>query len=185
MRVIIAGIVGGIVLFFWGAVAHMFLPTGDMGIKSMPNDAAVMSALKSNISEPGMYFYPGMENHHHASEAEQAAFDAKYKSGPHGLLIYYPIGTELMPPSMLLTELASNILGALLVAFVMSLMSAGFILRVLASGLIGVVAWLSVDASYWNWYGFPTDYFLAQIVDQGAGWLIAGVPIAFLVKGRG
>ena len=184
MRIIIAGIAGGIVLFCWGAFSHMVLPIGDIGVKSMPNDAAVMSALKTNISEPGLYFYPGMEGGHKATEAERAAFEAKYKSGPHGILVFYPSGTEVMPPSMLITELVSNILACIFAAFVISLTAAGFLARIIATGLFGLVSWLSVDASYWNWYGFPTDYFFAQVGDQFVGWLLAGIPVAIFVKGR-
>ena len=33
MRIYIAGLIGGIVLFVWGAVSHMVLPVGEMGIQ--------------------------------------------------------------------------------------------------------------------------------------------------------
>ena len=32
MRILIAGIIGGLVMFVWGAVAHMMLPIGEMGM---------------------------------------------------------------------------------------------------------------------------------------------------------
>ena len=184
MRIILAGIAGGIVLFMWGAFSHMVLPLGEAGIKSLPNEAAVMAAMKSNITEPGLYFYPGMPGGHSANEAEQAAFEAKYKAGPHGILVYHPTGGEIMPPSMLLTELLSNILAAIAAAFVISVMVSTFLGRVIAAGVFGLVAWLSVDVSYWNWYGFPTDYIAAQMGDQVIGWLLAGLAIAAIVKGR-
>lgn len=185
MRVIIAGIVGGLILFFWGAFSHMVLPLGEVGIKSMPNEAPVMAAMKSNIPEPGLYFYPGIEGGHSSNEAEQAAWTEKYKAGPNGILVYHPTGGDPMPPSMLITELVSNILASLVAAFVLSMTTWSFFGRVLGSALFGLVAWLSVDASYWNWYGFPTNYFLAQGVDQFVGWLFAGVGLAIFVKGRG
>jgi len=56
MRIILAGIAGGVVLFIWGAFSHMVLPFGEIGIKSMPNEAPVMAAMRSNITEPGLYF---------------------------------------------------------------------------------------------------------------------------------
>lgn len=184
MRVILAGIVGGFLLFFWGAFSHMVLPIGEIGVKSMPNEAPVMAAMKSNIPEPGLYFYPGLEGGHSANEAEQAAWTEKYKAGPNGILIYHPTGGDPMPPSMLLTELLSNILACIAAAFVISMTAWTFLGRILAAGIFGLVAWLSVDASYWNWYGFPTDYFFAQAGDQVIGWLLAGVGIASIVKGR-
>ncbi len=37
-KVLVGGVVGGIVLFVWGAVSHMVLPLGGVGIKEMPNE---------------------------------------------------------------------------------------------------------------------------------------------------
>ena len=34
-RILIGGLVGGIVLFFWGFVSHMLLPIGEMGLQSL------------------------------------------------------------------------------------------------------------------------------------------------------
>jgi hypothetical protein len=64
------------------------------------------------------------------------------------------------------------------------MMATGFIGRIVASGMFGLVSWLSIEVSYWNWYGFPTDYTLAQAADQVVGWLVAGVAIAIFVKRR-
>ncbi len=182
MRVIIAGIAGGIVLFMWGAFSHTVLPLGEVGMKIIPNESPVLAAMKSNISEPGMYFFPGLAGGSSANEADQAAWDAKYKSGPHGILIYHPSGSEPMPPSMLITELVSNVLACLAAALVISWLICSFWGRVAGAGLIGLISWLSVDVPYWNWYGFPTTYIAAQAVDQIVGWLLAGLVIAWIVK---
>ena len=184
MRIILAGIAGGLLLFFWGAFSHTVLPLGEVGVDAIQNEDAVMSAMRANIKEPGLYFYPGIGAAHSADPAEQAAWEAKYKAGPHGILIYHPTGGEVMPASMLVTELISNILACMLAAFVISMTVSSFGGRLIASALFGLVAWLSVDISYWNWYGFPTDYVMAQAADQLVGWFLAGIPIAFLVKGR-
>ena len=36
MRLLLAGIVGGIVVFIWGAITHVVLPLGEMGIQNLP-----------------------------------------------------------------------------------------------------------------------------------------------------
>jgi hypothetical protein len=184
MRIILAAIVGGIIMFCWGAFSHMVLPIGEMGIKSMPNEAPVMSAMKSGIQEPGLYFFPGLEGGHNASEAAQAAWLEKYKAGPHGILVYHPTGDEPMNMRYMGVELLSNTIAAFFVAFVLSMTAAGFVGRVIGSTLFGLVSWLSIEVSYWNWYGFPTDYLAAQAIDQVAGWFLAGIGIALFVKGR-
>ena len=184
MRIILAGIAGGIAMFLWSFVSHTVLPLGEVGVKMLPNEPAVMSAMKANISEPGFYFYPGMDMAHDVSSEEQAAWAERYKAGPRGILIYPPTGAEPMGPGMLLTELASNILACIAAALAISWLVCNFWGRVAAAGLIGLAAWLSIDVSLWNWYGFPTSYMLAQGVDQVVGWLAAGLAIALIVKGR-
>ena len=54
--------------------------------------------------------------------------------------------------------------------------------RVGVVALLGLVAWLSIEVSYWNGYGFPTAYELAQLVDQVGGFACAGCVLAKLVR---
>jgi hypothetical protein len=42
IRIILAAIVGGVVVFIWGAVAHMILPIGDMGIRMLPAEQTLL-----------------------------------------------------------------------------------------------------------------------------------------------
>lgn len=184
MRIIIAGVLGGLAMFIWSAFSHMVLPLGEVGFRQMPNEAAVVSTLKPNLNESGIYFYPGMDMQN-ATDAEQAAWAEKYKAGPRGMLIHHPTGAEPMGPGMLGTELLSNILACLAAALVISWLICFFWGRVAAAGLIGLAAWLSIDVSLWNWYGFPTNYMLAQGVDQVIGWLSAGLMIALVLRDKG
>ena len=41
MRLLLAGIVGGIVVFIWGAITHVVLPLGEMGIQNLPNEEGI------------------------------------------------------------------------------------------------------------------------------------------------
>ena len=36
--------------------------------------------------------------------------------------------------------------------------------------------------SYWNWYGFPTEFEIAEAVDQVVGWFLGGLVLAALVR---
>ena len=51
MRILLAGIVGGIVMFIWTSIAHMALPLREAGINEIPNDSAVLSAMQSSIGD--------------------------------------------------------------------------------------------------------------------------------------
>ena len=60
MKILLTGILGGIVMFIWTSVAHMALPLGEAGIREIPNESAVLSAMQSNIGDQtGLYIFPG------------------------------------------------------------------------------------------------------------------------------
>jgi hypothetical protein len=182
MRILLAGVLGGIVVFIWGAITHVVLPLGEMGIQNLPNEEAIVEELKAGIPEPGLYFFPGMDTSRELTVEEQQAWEAKYTAGPTGILVYHPAGTQPLSPKLLLTELVADIAAALLAAFILAQTVGSFALRVLLVGLMGIVAWFSISVSYWNWYGFPTAFIMAEGIDQFVGWLLAGSPMAAVVK---
>jgi len=72
-----------------------------------PKEDAVLAALKSNVREPGLYFFPGMDMTKKPTDAEDAAWTAKYKTG-HGLILFHPSGGEPMEPKQLVVEFVST-----------------------------------------------------------------------------
>ena len=51
MRILLAGVLGGIAMFVWTSIAHMALPLGEAGINEIPNESVVLSAMQSSIGE--------------------------------------------------------------------------------------------------------------------------------------
>ncbi len=163
----------------------MALPIGEMGVGSIPNEDAVLSAMKKSITEHRMYLFPGMPEGE-MSAADQEAWAAKYEAGPRGVVIYDPTpGVPAMSGRMLGTEFASNAAAALLAAIILSFVRAPYMMRVLVVMSMGIFAWLSVDVSWWNWYRVPTDAAIGALLDQGPGWLFAGLAIAAIAKPGG
>jgi hypothetical protein len=61
MKILLTGVLGGIVMFIWTSIAHMALPLGEAGIREIPNESAVLSAMQSNIGEQtGLYIFPAL-----------------------------------------------------------------------------------------------------------------------------
>ena len=62
-KIVLAGILGGIVAFIWSAIVHMCPVTGHLGLSMMneKDEGAVLAALKGNLQAPGLYFFPGMD----------------------------------------------------------------------------------------------------------------------------
>jgi hypothetical protein len=184
-RIAIAAIAGGVIVFIWGAISHMLLPFGSMGFSTLPNEDAVTAALKSSIPDEGLYIFPGIDMSGDATEEEQAAWAARLRSGPRGLLVYHPQGSEPMSPRQLLSELLANVLAAAVAAFLVSLMAAAYGRRVLAVALLGLFGWLSLEVSFWIWYGFPGSFIAAEAVTEVVGWFLAGLAIARIVPPAG
>ncbi len=180
-RVVIAAIVGGVIHFAWGAVSHMATPLGMMGISPLPAEAVLLSAMKLAIDEPGTYMFPGYDPKKEYTEEEMKVWEAKHREGPVGMLIYKPVGGEHMTKGMLVNEFISNVLAALIVAAVAALMVGSYLKRVVAIGLLGLFAWLSINVSYWNWYGFSSGMTVAEGIMQTVGWLLSGLAIAAIV----
>jgi hypothetical protein len=182
-KIILAGFLGGIVVFIWSAISHMVLPIGGMGLKTIPNtEDAVLSAMKSNIQQPGLYLMPGYDMSRTPTEAEWAALQAKYEAGPTAFLVYHPTGQKMMMPGQLIREALFNILCGIIAAFIISTTAASFISRVVMVMLMGLFAWLSISASYWNWYRFPGTFIIGEGLDQVIGWLLGGLLIAWILQ---
>ena len=184
MREIIAGIIGGIVMFAWGAVAHMFLGVGEAGVQSLPNEDAMVACMKANIPNAGLYFVPGMDMTRSPTNEEYAAWSQKYETGPNVFLVYRPTGIAPMSPRQLGFELLSNILAAIVGAFMLSWTVPSFGKRVGLAAMIGLAAWLSVNVSYWDWYRFPANFVGSELIEQFIGWGLSGAAIALILKPR-
>jgi len=182
MRILIGGIVAGVVVFLWGIVGHMLLPLGRTGLKMLPNEEPVLSAMRRSIPEPGLYLFPGMDMSKAPSQAEQKAWEAKYSSGPVGLLVYRPHGGKPLSLKLFGIELLSNIAACWVAAMILTRIAGGFGARVWAVTLMGLFGWLAISISYWNWYGFPGSYTMAEGIDQVVGAFFAGLVLAGIIK---
>lgn len=185
MRVLIAGILGGIVLFIWGAVAHMVLPIGNMGMKVATAEDPVISVLRDNLPGEGVYMVPGLAPEKMSDEAAGKAYSEKAKANPNAFIVYQPQGQDGMEMTdNLVKQFIGVTLSALIAAFVLALGAFGFGKRVLISVLLGSFAWLAISVPYWNWYRFPLDFTIGSLLEQVLGWLLAGVAMAWWL-GRG
>src|SRR5262245_53940329 len=128
-RILIAGVVGGIVMFFWGFVSHQVLKINEAAVRTIPAEPVVGEAIKLAISQPGFYFCPGMDMSHEPTSEEQKAWEEHYARGPTGVLVIHPQGKEYSLARNLGLEFLSNVLAALIVAAIVAQMAGGFAVR--------------------------------------------------------
>jgi hypothetical protein len=179
-RVFLAGLLGGLAMFVWSSVAHVALPLGQTGIKEIPNEPAVLSALHMSLGDaPGMYAFPGIGQ----GKPDMTQYALKLAANPSGILIYHPPGAQALTAGQLVTEFLTELIESLLVVFLLAQTQlSSFGARVGFVVIAGVIAALVTNVSYWNWYGFPTSYTAAYMAIQIVGFLCVGLVAGAMIK---
>jgi hypothetical protein len=179
-RIFLAGILGGVAMFLWASLAHMVLPLGRAGIREVPDDRALLASMRSALGESsGLYMFPGV-----GSDADMKRYEQKLASNPSGLLIYHPPGVKALTPGQLITEFLTELLEALLLAWLMAQTRLESLPARLGFAIVvGIVAGITTNVSYWNWYGFPSAYTLPYMSIEIVGFLVAGL-VAAKMLGR-
>ena len=188
-RAFLAAILGGIAMFIWSFIAHDLLPLGEMGMREFKDEAAVLDALKTNLGDArGLYHFPGHRAGPNATRQEKS--DAmkrameKAASGPSGLLIYHP-SREFTFGKLLGIEFATELLEAILVVFLLTQTRIeSFVGRVGFVFLAGILAAITTNVPYWNWYGFPSRYTAAYMSIEIIGFLCVGLIAALVLRNR-
>jgi hypothetical protein len=191
IRIFLAGLFGGIGMFIWTSIAHMKLPLGETGVSEIPNERAVVDAMQRNISEKaGFYIFPGFGLGPNPSQAEQSqamkGMKEKLEREPTGILVYHSAGTRPFQIGNLLTvEFFTELAEAFLAVFLLAQTRlTTYSARVGFVAIVGVVAAIATNISYWNWYGFPGNYTLAYMFVQFVGFVCVGLIAALVLKNR-
>ena len=184
-RIFLSGLVAGIAFFIWLSIIHLATPLGQVGVRAIPNEAEVVSAIKTNIPREGFYFFPNAIPPPNANKAEKkAAMDAameKMKTSPTGIMVVYPNGKAPLAPTQLVIEFLNDIVQGLLLAWLLSRSTMATVKgKVTFALVVGLAATFVTNVSYWNWYGFPTDYTLAYMFGEVSGYVVMGLAIAVM-----
>ncbi|HEY3038470.1 MAG TPA: hypothetical protein VGJ66_07015 [Pyrinomonadaceae bacterium] len=177
---LIATVAGAVTFFVWGAFSHLMLLKG-VGFNRVSDEARIVSALRTSLPGDGLYFVPSIDLRGSPSKEETAAWEARFRAGPTGMIVYHAAGDAPVSPRKLSVQFLSDLLAAGVLSYVLSLTIAAYWRRVALAGLLGAFGLFAISTIYWNWYGFPNAFFLAQGVDMVVGWSLAGAVIAKLI----
>ena len=174
-KLIIATLLGSLTMFIWGGFSNIvfFIATE---FTPLPNEAGIKEVRKTNMTGKGLYFFAG-EDTRSSSKGQEAVFEDNFRSDPAGILVYRPLGGNPFSAGKLIIQFLSNVLSVLIAVQIASLIHAGYWKRVLTVTHIGLLASCAVSSIYWNWYAFPTSFFIAQILDMVIGFFLAGLVI--------
>ncbi|HTV58527.1 MAG TPA: hypothetical protein VMJ93_06615 [Verrucomicrobiae bacterium] len=179
-------ILGAVLVFVLSSIWHVATPLGEVGVRNLPHETILSLALKTGISDPGFYFFPGINQSKELSkeqqQAEQARYLKAYEQGPTGILIYSPGGVEFNFGKLLVNQFLLGLALAFLIAWVLAATAAGttYGQRVLLVGGISAFGALLVPLQYWNWYEFPADYTIAYAAGLFICWGLTGVVMAWI-----
>ena len=187
-RILLAGVLGAIAMFAWTSIAHMVLPLGTTGVQQIPNEGPVLAAMNSAMgTQHGLYMYPSLGVPPNASMKDMReampAYEKKLATMPSGLLIYHPPGHPAMTGTMLGIEFGKEFgLSLLAVALLAMTRLEGYGTKVGFFAVMGVIACMNTNVSYWNWYGFPTNYTIAYMFVEFMGFVAAGLAAAAVMR---
>jgi hypothetical protein len=182
-RLLVAWLAGTLSIYVWGALSHMVLQKG-AGFSRIPDEQRVVTTLQGSLAADGLYFFPGPDFSGRATPEETAAWERRFLAGPTGMIVYHPAGSLPVSGRKLVVQLLADMIAAAVAVHVARRMRGNVWANALGVGLLGVFAIASVATIYWNWYGFPQAFFVAQCIDMIAGWSLTGVAIAAIVTGR-
>jgi hypothetical protein len=177
-------------MFVWMFIAHMVLPLGEAGVKEIPNEASALSAMELSIGgASGVYVFPGTGLPASATADQRNAamrqINARLAASPSGFLMYHGPGATFSFPKALGIEFALELVESLLAAWLLSVtILSGFIARAGFVTIVGVIAAIATNLSYWNWYSFSGTYTAAYVFTQAAAFLCAGVVIAAMMRAK-
>ncbi len=183
---LIGGLVGGVVLFVWGAVSWMVLPWHNMTLNTFTNEDHVASVLNANTPNSGVYVYPGEAHEAGLSDDEQAKAHErameKMKQGPFVFVSYNKGGVASMATPMMFGFLNQVLVALLITGLLLCTKISCYWSRV--GFVVGVTftAGVLCHVPYWNWWGFSAGYTAIMIADLIVAGLLLGLVLAKIIK---
>lgn len=176
-------VVGGVVFFVWGALSWMVFPWNEAQIKGLPQETLITDTMKIVIPEAGVYMFPSGKTPD-GQMGDKQQWVEKYKAGPVGFLVYSPGGADAMSPRQFGMGLLLSVLTAAVAVFVLVIARDRVRTVLQRTGVVvilGLGAWLTVHASYWNWFHFPLPYTLTALFDTTLAFAVLGLAVSKFV----
>ncbi|MBM4132571.1 MAG: hypothetical protein FJ245_02280 [Nitrospira sp.] len=180
---LLGGLLGGLVLFFWGAFSYMVLPWHTMALEKFTDEAVVAQALTATASRSGMYILPNPHKHAPGMTAaqQQAAEEgaqARMLSGPFMFASVSLGGTRDMGQALLLNVLSDILAAALATWLLLQTANLRYGRRVGFVVVMALTTGVITHVPYWIWWKFSTSFTLVEFADLVIGWGLAGLAIA-------
>jgi hypothetical protein len=187
-RVLLAGVLGGLAAFVWGAISWAGIHLVDRSWKALRDEAPVVAALRAeaSASERAFYALPAPPDLRGESGPDaRARHEARMAEGPLAFVVWVPHGVSMEDPKVFGIGLLLCIAIATLCAGLLSLATPvlpTYGRRVLLVSLFGVVAALAGPIAEWNWLLYPLGPAVLGAIDTTLEFVAIALVVAALVK---
>ena len=172
-------LLSAVFVFIASSLVHMVIKWHNQDYHQLPNEDAIMEAIRKGAPAPGMYMFPNCSDH---KELKSEAMKKKFEEGPMGLLYLSPAGMPNMGKSLGFWFLF-NLVVAFCVAYLVSrtVPEGAHYLKVFrVAGTVAFLAYAAGTVPSSIWMGKPWkvtfkeigDGLIYGLVTAGAfGWL--------------
>ena len=174
-KIILTIVLGTLALFIWNAISWMALPFHTNTLNEMPVEAMDLEVLKNGLPKDGIYHYPGPPET--GTAEEMAEIESKLEAGPRITFMMVKRGpTVFFDPASFIKSLLINLLTCMAFIYVLRKIGIKSISQVLTvSVVVALIVSLASDIQLMNWYLFPTDYTMANVVDHVVAFTLMGL----------
>lgn len=178
LRITLGTLLGGLVMFAWGAASHMLIPYGTLVFLRFSDEDTVARAIAANAPRSGVYFLPYM------SEGDPAGMQAAQEKLARGPFVFAAVRVGAMGEArgyfigQIVIDLFAGLLATLLLLQARPDTAAA---RALFMAIVGLAAWVADSLPAWNWYAFSLAFTLASLLDLVVGFALAGLVISPLL----
>jgi hypothetical protein len=183
-QIFIAGLVGGVILYFWGFLAWVVIPLHTPAIHTIANEDAVVSSMNAGMSKKGVYMFPAQPPKGNTAETE--VWTKKMEKGPTGMVVYDPGGMAPMMPVQMVVGFINGVLCSMIAAWFLSRSTAAnksYFTKVAFCGALGIFISLTTHIVNWNWMNYPFEWTSGMVADAVISWTLVGLGIGKIVKG--
>jgi hypothetical protein len=172
-------LVAGVAVFVLSALVWTVMPHHKKDWQGMPNEEAVLAAMRASPPKPGQYAFPFVFD---PRLREDPAMKERIARGPNGYFTVIPTGTPAMGP-MMAKSLVFNLVASLLFAYIAwHAMGAGApfteVFRIV--GATATTSYVLAMAPESIWFGRPWRTFWMQVIDALAYGLATAAIFAWL-----
>jgi hypothetical protein len=177
-KILKCGLIGGFILFVWGAVAWTVLPFQKAYMFRFDNEKEVKNAIADNAKCDGIYMVPAPAPAG-SSQEDQASANQRISSGPFSMVAVSVNGQNPSNVGRAIATLIVKIIEVCLVAWLIFFVGGLDFNRLIRFvTMVGIVIALSVGIPLWIWFSFPAGFIIGMMSEIVVGWFIVSLALA-------